>query len=248
MRNAVTNIPLHLSIDANEDWLLALEFGAVADGTPPEEWVGLSENFAFRLRELGGPVIGFVVHDLSSFDPDDVGGAIWDGPRFDVPVLGLERASAGEIVIAAQATFAGISTADNLVFDYAVGKEDREEAEVAWRTCLGAGNLKAHYGLGYTLFELGRYTEAYAAPAPLHRALPQERLGLVLVRQGLRGTGRAGGGAARVRAGGRARGAGELRDRRPRSCWSNSQRARAGVRAGREVDLHGESLEESRCC
>jgi tetratricopeptide (TPR) repeat protein len=161
VRNAVTNIPLHLSIDANGDWLLALEFGAVVDGNPPEERVALSENFAFMLRELGEPVIGFVVNDLSSFDPDEVGGAIWDGPRFDVPVLGLELASAGEIVITAQATLAGISTADNLVFDYAVGKGDLEEAEVAWRTCLGAGNLKAHFGLGYTLFDLGRYAEAY---------------------------------------------------------------------------------------
>ena len=161
VRTPVTKIPLQLSIDARESWLLALEFGAVVDNNPPEERVALSENFAFMLRELGGPVIGFVVDELSSFDPDDVGGAIWDGPRFDVPVLGLERVSAGVIIAAARATFAGISTADTVFFDYAVSTEDPEEAEIAWRACLGAGNLKAHFGLGYTLYDLGRYAEAY---------------------------------------------------------------------------------------
>ena len=33
--------------------------------------------------------------------------------------------------------------------------------EVAWRYCLGAGNLKAHFALGYTLCEQGRFREAY---------------------------------------------------------------------------------------
>jgi tetratricopeptide (TPR) repeat protein len=161
VRNAATKIPLHLSIDAGEDWLIALEFGAVLDWNPPEERVALSENFAFVLRELGGEVIGFAVDELSEFDPDDVGGAIWDGPRFDVPVLGLERASAGEIITVAKSTFRGLTTIDNYFFSRATNTEDLDEAEVAWRVCLAAGNLKAHFGLGYTLYDQGRYAEAY---------------------------------------------------------------------------------------
>ena len=45
-----------------------------------------------------GPVVGFVVNDFSELDLDDEDhGAMWDGPRFDVPVLGLSDASAAEI-------------------------------------------------------------------------------------------------------------------------------------------------------
>lgn len=36
-----------------------------------------------------------------------------------------------------------------------------EEAEELWRNCLQAGDLMAHYSLGYTLYDLERYREAY---------------------------------------------------------------------------------------
>lgn len=36
-----------------------------------------------------------------------------------------------------------------------------EEAEALWRYCLQSGDLMAHYSLGYTLYELERYREAY---------------------------------------------------------------------------------------
>jgi tetratricopeptide (TPR) repeat protein len=160
-RNAATETPLHLSLDAEDDWLVAVEFGAVIDGKPEEEMVVESQGFGYYLDGPGGTVIGFWVDDLSRFDPNDESGSIWDGPRFAVPVLGLEDACAGEVVLAAKATFAGISTVDNVFFKFAVEQEDPGQAELGWRVCLAAGNLKAHFALGYTLWELERFHEAY---------------------------------------------------------------------------------------
>ena len=65
--------------------------------------------------------------------------------------------------MAAQATIEG-STPDVVFFDLAVAANangEQEEAEKYWRLCLAAGDLKAHYGLGYTLMDLGREREAY---------------------------------------------------------------------------------------
>jgi hypothetical protein len=45
-RNAATETPLHLSLDAEDDWLVALEFGAVIDGKPEEEMVVESQGSA----------------------------------------------------------------------------------------------------------------------------------------------------------------------------------------------------------
>jgi tetratricopeptide (TPR) repeat protein len=160
--NAVTETPLQLSLNAEDDWLVAVEFGAVIDGKPDDEMVVESEHFGFYLDRPEGTVIGFWVDDLSGFDPGGLAGPIWDGPRFAVPVLGLESACAGEIVLAAKATFDEITTADNAFFDFAVEHQDSDQAELGWRMCLAAGNLKAHFALGYTLCEQGRFHEAYA--------------------------------------------------------------------------------------
>lgn len=72
---------------------------------------------------------------------------LFEGPRFDVPVLGL-----------------GEPTLDMAYFGLAVaagGAGELDEALVLWRHCLEAGALEAHYGLGYTLLDLGRPREAY---------------------------------------------------------------------------------------
>jgi tetratricopeptide (TPR) repeat protein len=159
--NPVSETPLHLSLNAEDDWLVAVEFGAVIDGKPDDEMLCECAEFGYYLDEPGGTVIGFWVDDLSGFDPEGLEGSIWDGPQFAVPVLGLEGACAGEIVLAAKATFAGLTTVDNVFFEYAVERQDSEQAEIGWRICLGAGNLKAHFGLGYTLCDLGRFPEAY---------------------------------------------------------------------------------------
>jgi hypothetical protein len=161
VRHPVTEKPLQLSLSGEEDLLVAVEFGAVIDGKPEEETIDQGEGCGFFLDEPGGTVVGFWADKVSRLDPNELAGPIWEGPRFDVPVLGLRQASAGEIILSAQATFAGVTTVDNVFFDYATTQEDPERAELGWRICLAAGSLKAHFALGYTLCDLGRFHEAY---------------------------------------------------------------------------------------
>ena len=105
-------------------------------------------------------MIGFVLNRYSGYDPDEHPD-LYGGHRFDVPVLGLEQASVNEIVLCARATFGSLPTADVVFFDKAVNGQGTDTAELGWRVCLAAGNLKAHFGLGYTLWELGQFHEAY---------------------------------------------------------------------------------------
>jgi tetratricopeptide (TPR) repeat protein len=161
IRNPATEKPLQLSVDADEDLLLAVEFGSVIDGKPDDETIACGEAFGFFLDTPNGRLIGFWLDGLSDCDPNGLAGPVWSEPRFDAPVLGLRQSLAGEIILSAQAYIGGASTADNLLFHAAVAQQDPERAEALWRLCLGAGNLKAHFALGYTLCEQGRYHEAY---------------------------------------------------------------------------------------
>ena len=98
---------------------------------------------------------------LSAIDVDapDVH-EIWGDPRFDIPVLGLTSVSAGEIIVAARAFFAGRPSLGDHYFARAVSA-DRDEAVELWCCCLEAGDPMGHYGLGCTYLALGRFREAY---------------------------------------------------------------------------------------
>jgi tetratricopeptide (TPR) repeat protein len=152
---------LYLNHDADYDWLIALPFGVVDDGQPSDHWRGVGDEFGLLMDGPEGVEIGFVVKGFSEFDPeDDEVEEIWEGPRFDAPALGLRDATPGEIVVAAECFFDGESSINRHYFDQAV----RTRGEVAaqwWHYCLQAGDCMAHFGLGYTLHELGRYREAY---------------------------------------------------------------------------------------
>lgn len=152
---------LYLNHIADFDWLIALEFGLVDDAQPPENWRGVSESFGFLHREPGGPEVGFKLVDFSEFDAEapDVA-EIWGAPHFDAPVLGLRNVPAGEIVLAARALFGEDSSINRQFFSAAIAAEG-EEALALWLACLQAGDAMAHFGLGYALYDLGRYQEAY---------------------------------------------------------------------------------------
>jgi len=153
---------LYINHLAEYDWLVALEFGRVDDSQPPENWRGVSDDFGFLHEKPGGRVLGFKVLDFSEFDPEDPAVAeIWEQPLFDVPVLGLAGVPAGEVVLAARALLGDGSTVNRHYFNAAIGEEDLEEARSLWLGCLQAGDSMAHYGLGYTLYELGDYPQAY---------------------------------------------------------------------------------------
>jgi tetratricopeptide (TPR) repeat protein len=155
---------LRLSYDADLDFLWALKFGEAIDGQLPDETDEPAEGFYLYRRGPRGPVIGFGVENLSEFqlpDPDEplLGG----GLRFDAPAVGLGDASAEEVILASR-TMIDDSTPYVVFFDMAVqasGDGELEAAETLWRCCLQAGDMKAHFGLAYTLCDLGRYREAY---------------------------------------------------------------------------------------
>ena len=155
---------LFISRDADYDWLIALEFGVTDDGQPEELWRPVSEGLRYLYdAPEGGRCLGFVVQHFSEFDPQaDEVDEIWRGPRFDVPTLGLTSASAGEIVVATEAFLGEQSTVNRYFFDQAVAASRRPRKAVErWRYCLQTGDVMAHYGLGYTLYELGCHHEAY---------------------------------------------------------------------------------------
>ena len=152
---------LYINRLARLDWLIALEFGRVDEGQPPENWAGVSQQFGYLLERPGGAPVGFKVLDFSSFDPNapEVE-EIWTAAYFEVPMLGLPYASAGEIIVATRALLGDEQTINRDFFDAAMGLEG-EEALSHWLACLQAGDSMAHFALGSTLFELGRFNEAY---------------------------------------------------------------------------------------
>ena len=159
-----TQVPLHLSVNVTDDWLEAVEFGSVVDGRPASQLVELTPEVRYVLRSARGPVSGFTVHKFSTFDVETIGDLAFSGPRFSVPLLGLDEATLGEVILSARARF-DVSTADVCFFMLALAcaeeDGDLEGAAGHWLSCVEAGDMRGHFGLGYTLYDLGRHREAY---------------------------------------------------------------------------------------
>jgi tetratricopeptide (TPR) repeat protein len=152
---------LYINHTAKRDVLIALEFGRVDEDQPPENWRDVSERFSYLHESPGGRVLGFGVLEFSGFDSEDREVAeIWDAPLFDAPLLGLTGASAGEILVSTRAILGESSTLNKEYFDAAVGEQDPGKALPLWLACLESGDFMAHFGLGYTLYDLGRHEEA----------------------------------------------------------------------------------------
>jgi tetratricopeptide (TPR) repeat protein len=141
------------------------ELGVVEDGQPQRNWHVISEHCRLLYSEPGGRLLGFDSRSVSELDLDALEAeGLFEGPRFDVPVLGLRDATIGEICLAARGYLGDEPTLDVAYFRAAVSagsRGDLDEAEQAWRLCLEAGAMEAHYGLGYTLLELERPHEGY---------------------------------------------------------------------------------------
>ena len=168
---------LYLNHLAEFDQLMALEFGRVYDGLPRENWHEVGESFAFLRDGSDGPIVGFGVNGFSDFDVDASEVAeIWSVPEFEVPLLGLPRANAGEIIIAAHSLLGDHDTVNRRLFSAAIDSQSAapRTALGLWLSCLEAGDSMAHFALGYTLYDLGRCHEAYrhlryyAQIAPAH--------------------------------------------------------------------------------
>jgi len=158
-----TQVPLHLSVNVTDDWLEAIEFGSVVDGRPSSQLVEVSEDIRYVLRSARGPVAGFTVHRFSKLDLQEVE-SIFGDPRFYVPLLGMDRASLGEVVLASRARF-DVSTADVCFFMLALScaedEGDLDSAAGHWMSCVEAGDMRGLFGLGYTMYDLGRHRESY---------------------------------------------------------------------------------------
>ena len=158
---------LFLNHIAELDWLIALEFGRVDDGQPPENWVGVSPQFGYLHEQPGGRAVGFKILEFSQIDLEDEQlAAIWQPPLFDAPAAALTGACAGEIAAAARVMFAGESSPNRLYFNAATNPSleaagDSPDRAQQWRWCLQAGDCMAHFGLGCELHDRGEYREAY---------------------------------------------------------------------------------------
>lgn len=148
------------------DTLIALEYGRVDDGQPDERWREVGDQLAYLYDGDADPkarsrCLGFKVREFSDFDPYARGNArIWRGPRFDVPVLGIDNATGGEIILAARPHFGPTDSINRYFFDAAVQLEG-EEALNMWRACLESGDSMADFALGYTHLDLGNTHAAY---------------------------------------------------------------------------------------
>jgi hypothetical protein len=161
----VISTPMHLTVDPEWDLIEVLAYGSVTDLIGSDRYVVLVEDhLALVLGPALDEVTGFVVRGAAKFDVlahEDVED-IWNGPRFRVPVLGLTDASVGEILLAIGGRFAADEpTADAMHFHAAIQETEPARAVVQWQLALEAGDMKAHYALGYTLCENGAFREAY---------------------------------------------------------------------------------------
>jgi tetratricopeptide (TPR) repeat protein len=154
-------VPLHLIHIPELDRLVALEYGRVDDGQPPGCWRPVGSQMGYLHDGPVGRELGFKVLELNRLDVEDRDVVeIWGPPRFDVPILGLSEASAAEIILAARAFFEGRASVGEELFARAVKASGHDALEL-WTRCLEAGDINAHYGLGCTLYGLGRYRDAY---------------------------------------------------------------------------------------
>jgi tetratricopeptide (TPR) repeat protein len=158
-------IQLRISYDSDLDFLWALRPGEAVDGQLEDETTEVYPGVYVYRRGPEGPVKGFGIEGL--YNEDWVPEELAEVPllRFHAPTLGLRSAGLIEVTLAARAALKGASTPDVVFFDSAVAASqegDLEEAEMWWRGCLECGKVEAHFGLGYTLFDLELHQEAYA--------------------------------------------------------------------------------------
>jgi hypothetical protein len=159
----MTHPRLHITHTAGLDAFVALEFGRVDDGQPTEHWRRVGPWFSYLHDQPKGQVVGFKIAEFSRFDAEAPAVTeIWEGPRFDAPLLGLSGVSAGEIAVAGRSVLGPENTLNRIYFEAALDEQDDpERALELWSACLQTGDFTAHLGLGYTLYELGRAHEAY---------------------------------------------------------------------------------------
>ena len=185
----------------------------------------LESASAWMLDKPDGKVVGFKVLRFSEFDAERCKG-IWKGPRFHVPALGLRKASAGEICLAAKGAGPGRHREPAHVRlrhrPRGRGGDARLAARDRGRRPDGPLRPRLHAA------GAGRPSRRLQAPSRLHRDRQAQPVGVELPRPRRRGAGRSRRGAAALRARARARGAPGASRPTPTSGSRSSVRNRVG--------------------
>ena len=153
-------MPALLSLAPWKELLEITEYGKVWDGQPADRICELDERIGFLLQD--GHTIAVAVRQPFDIDPAAIP-SIWETPRFVVPTLGPEELSIGEILLLVQARYRPDEpTNDALHFQAAIEAqgENPELAISMFKLALEAGDMKGHYGAGYTLLGQGIAREA----------------------------------------------------------------------------------------
>ena len=153
--------PLFINNIPSLDRLVALEYGQVDDGRPPEDFHHIAQGvWRHNDIESGGP-LGFVALNLSELDLEDPETqSLWTSEVYDVPLFGLTGATIAETISAVRANLGNQPTLNRVLFERATGGSGQKAIE-DWRLCLAAGDSMAHFGLGCALCEVGEYREAF---------------------------------------------------------------------------------------
>jgi ADP-ribosyl-[dinitrogen reductase] hydrolase len=154
--------PMLVSNVPDRDVLYVHEREFAWDGLEPSRELEICEDVRLMFDTPNGRCVGFFLGGLSHFEfeaPQNA--AIWTGPRFDIPPLGIEQGTVGLIAATVRLAIGGLRTPDRVLFDAALAAGNTEDALELWEACLQAGNELARYSLGYTLLHLDRPAEAH---------------------------------------------------------------------------------------
>ncbi len=150
----VSNVP-------DRDALYVHEREYAFDDLEPARSIEICDGVRLMLDLESERCVGFAMRGFASFDFESpANAAVWRGPRFDVPPLGIEQGTVGLIAASARLVLGDLRTPDRVLFDRAVAAGQSEKALLLWQACLEQGNELARYALGYTLLDQGRPAEA----------------------------------------------------------------------------------------
>lgn len=102
--HSLTSAPLRIDYNPTIDLFEAVAGGNDALARDPHADALHVRTLRFLIA-ANGVIVGFQIIEFSSFEPEEGNADLLYTPRFSAPGLGLDDASAGEIIEAAQRTY-----------------------------------------------------------------------------------------------------------------------------------------------
>lgn len=123
-------IPLFIDNIPSLDRLIALDYGQVDDGWPPEDFHHIAQGVWWHNDIESDEPLGFVTLHLSELDLEDPETrALWTSEAYDVPLFGLTGATIAEIISATRAKLGKRPTLNRVFFDRATASSGREAVD-----------------------------------------------------------------------------------------------------------------------